>query len=270
MLALVCAAPVVASYVAYYWFRPPGQVNYGELLDAKPAQEIVGTLPGDGKFRLSDYRGRWLFLTVDAGPCEDACQRKLYATRQARTIQGREQERVVRMWLQATDAPALARQFLAEHPGLIVARVDPAQWAPGVYLELTDAEPVQLGRHGNLLGWYTPRREDGLFVFEFGPRQCPAGDFAVAGEAIAATRFYYDFSDGSSGTVAVVGLISDELVASITLTRNGKPDAQAVLGAGTFVIPAMIGLSETSSRTYLTARDAAGNVLERLPYRQDN
>ena len=146
--------------------------------------------------------------------------------------------------------------------------VDPAQWAPGVYLELTDAEPVQLGRYGNLLGWYTPGREDGLFVFEFGPRQCPAGDFAVAGETIAATRFYYDFRDGSSGTVAVVGLISDERVASITLTRNGKPDAQAVLGAGTFVIPAMIGLSETSSRTYLIAGDAAGNALERLPYRQ--
>jgi hypothetical protein len=134
MLALVCAAPVVASYVAYYWFRPPGQVNYGELLEAKPAQEIVGTLPEDGKFRLSDYRGRWLLLTGDAGPCEDACQRKLYATRQARTIQGREQERVVRMWLQANDAPALGRQFLAEHPGLIVARVDPAQWSalPGL------------------------------------------------------------------------------------------------------------------------------------------
>ncbi|HWZ72873.1 MAG TPA: cytochrome C oxidase subunit I [Casimicrobiaceae bacterium] len=134
MLALVCAAPVVASYVAYYWFRPPGQVNYGELVEARPVQEIVGTLPDGGKFRLSDYRGRWLLLAVDAGPCEDECQRKLYATRQARTIQGREQDRVVRMWLQATDAPALAPQFLAQHPGLIVARVDPAQWAalPGV------------------------------------------------------------------------------------------------------------------------------------------
>jgi len=62
------------------------------------------------------------------------CQRKLYATRQARTIQGREQERVVRIWLQATDAPMLAPQLLAQHPGLVVARVDPAQWAalPGV------------------------------------------------------------------------------------------------------------------------------------------
>src|SRR5205814_8604880 len=126
--------PVAASYAAYYWFRPAGHVNYGQLLDAQPAPEIGGKLADGAPFRLSGYRGRWLFLTVDPGACEDACQRKLYASRQARTIQGREQERVVRMWLQATDAPALARLFLAEHPGLIVARVDPAQWAalPGV------------------------------------------------------------------------------------------------------------------------------------------
>jgi hypothetical protein len=148
--------------------------------------------------------------------------------------------------------------------------VDPAQWTPGVYLELTDAEQVQLGRYGNLLGWYTPRREDGLFVFEFGPRQCPVGEFAVVGETITATRFYYDFRDNSSGTVAVVGLVNDDRVVSITLSRSREPDAEATLGGGTFVIPAMVGLSESSSHTRLTARDAAGNELERLPYRQDN
>jgi hypothetical protein len=147
--------------------------------------------------------------------------------------------------------------------------VDPGQWVPGVYLELTDAEWVQLGRYGNLLGWYTPRREDGLFVFEFGPRQSPVGEFAVVGETITATRFYYDFRDNSSGTVAVLGLVNDDRVASITLSRSREPDAEATLGGGTFVIPAIVGLNETSSHTHLTARDAAGNELERLPYRQN-
>jgi len=134
LLALVCAAPVLASYLAYYWFRPSGHVNYGELLEARPAQEIAGILPNGGKFRLSDYRGRWLFVMADAGPCDDTCQRKLYATRQARTIQGREQDRVVRIWLQATGAPAVAPQLLAQQPGLVVARIDPDQWAalPGI------------------------------------------------------------------------------------------------------------------------------------------
>jgi hypothetical protein len=68
----------------------------------------------------------------------------------------------------------------------------------------------------------------------------------------------------------VVGLVNDERVASITLSRNREPDAEATLGGGTFVIPAIAGLSEGSSSAHLTARDAAGNVLERLPYRQNN
>jgi cytochrome oxidase Cu insertion factor (SCO1/SenC/PrrC family) len=129
LLALVCAAPVVASYAAYYWFHPTGHVNYGELVAAAPARDIVGTLPDGGKFRLSDYRGRWLFLAADAGACEDLCQRKLYATRQARTIQGREQERVVRLWLQSTGAPAPARELLTQHPGLVAARVPASDWS---------------------------------------------------------------------------------------------------------------------------------------------
>jgi hypothetical protein len=153
---------------------------------------------------------------------------------------------------------------------LIVAERPYGQWAPGAYLELTSAEPVQLGRYGNLLGWYTPRQENGLFVFEFGSRQCPLGEFAVTGETISATRFYYDFRDNSSSTVAVVGLVNDKRVASITLSRSRQPDAEAVLGAGTFVIPALTDLSEISSSTHLTARDAVGNVLEGLPYRQNN
>ena len=148
--------------------------------------------------------------------------------------------------------------------------VDPGQWVPGVFLKLTDAEQVQLGRYGNLLGWYTQRQENGLFVFEFGPRQCPLGEFAVVGETITVTRFYYDFRDNSSGTVAVVGLVNDERVASVTLSRSREPDAEATLGGGTFVIPAVAGLSETSTHTRLTARDAAGNELERLPYRESS
>jgi glycerol kinase len=87
---------------------------------------------------------------------------------------------------------------------------------------------------------------------------------------MTATRFYCDFRDSSCGTVAVAGLVSDDRVASITLICSRAPDAEATLGGGTFVIPALAGLSETSSRARLTARDAAGHELERLPYRQDD
>ena len=56
------------------------------------------------------------------GDCGSACDKALYATRQARTMQGKDQERIVRAWLVAGDAmPAPA--LLAQHPDLVVIRV---------------------------------------------------------------------------------------------------------------------------------------------------
>jgi cytochrome oxidase Cu insertion factor (SCO1/SenC/PrrC family) len=128
LLALVCAAPVVASYVAYYWLRPAARVNYGELLDAKHASEIAGSGEDGAPWRLSSLRGRWVLVVADDGACDARCERALYATRQARTIQGREQERVVRLLLQPPGAPPLSAPLLAQHPGLIGVHADPAQW----------------------------------------------------------------------------------------------------------------------------------------------
>ena len=150
--------------------------------------------------------------------------------------------------------------------------VDPDQWVPGVHLTLTDAERLQLGRYGDLLGWHRtgPGEDDGLTVFDFGPQQGPLQPFAVIGTTITATRMYYDFQHGSSDTVALVGLVDDDRVASITLRRNGEPDVAAVVDGGTYAIPGLVGLSESGAGgARLTVRDGAGNVLEDLPYRRD-
>ncbi|HEX5865459.1 MAG TPA: hypothetical protein VF014_14600 [Casimicrobiaceae bacterium] len=129
VLVLVCAAPVVASYVAYYWLRPAAHMNYGELLGATPAPEITGVGSDGAPFRLSGLRGRWVLLVVDGDACDARCERKLYATRQARTMQGREHERIARVWLQPVGAPPPAAEFLARNPGMTLVRGDPRQWA---------------------------------------------------------------------------------------------------------------------------------------------
>jgi hypothetical protein len=148
--------------------------------------------------------------------------------------------------------------------------VDPDHWEPGVCLKPTDAEQVQLGRYGNLLGWHNSRGyEDGLLVFDFGPQQGPLHQFAIIGETITATRMYYGFANGSSGSMAVVGLINDDRVASITLSRKERSDVEAALDTGTFAIPAVEGLRENDPHAYLIVRDKAAKVLERLPYRQN-
>ena len=150
LLALVCAAPVVASYVAYYWLRPAAHVNYGELL-ARPAPEIAGVTDGGAAWNLSSLRGHWILLVADDIACEAHCERALYATRQARTIQGRERERVVRVLLQPPDAPPLDAALRAQHPGLIVARVDPAQWTPPSALGAAAPGIVLVDPLGNLV-----------------------------------------------------------------------------------------------------------------------
>jgi hypothetical protein len=127
LLAVICAAPVVASYVAYYWLHREARVNYGEL-DARPAPAIVGKVEG-ARWELASEKGHWVLLVVAGAQCDARCERALYATRQARTIQGREQERIARVLLQPAGATAPGAVFLDQHPGLVAAQGDPEQWA---------------------------------------------------------------------------------------------------------------------------------------------
>ena len=125
LILAVGLAPIVASYSFYYFSPRDPQVNYGELLPTRPAPQVAGTLADERPFRLADLRGRWVLVAAAPGACDDACARTLYATRQARTMQGREQDRVVRVWL-VGDAGAPAPALIAQHPGLVIVRVAPA------------------------------------------------------------------------------------------------------------------------------------------------
>jgi hypothetical protein len=129
LLSLVALAPIVESYVAFYWFAPTKRLNDGELLAPAPAPTLSGTALGGGPFTLAELRGKWILLIVGGPDCAAACEKALYATRQARTIQGREQDRVVRALLQPTGADALSPGLLAAQPGLIAARADPTALA---------------------------------------------------------------------------------------------------------------------------------------------
>jgi surfeit locus 1 family protein len=129
LLALVALSPIVAAYIAYYGFSPTKRVNYGELLDPAPAPVITGAYLDEKPFALGELRGRWVLLVVSGPGCDDACRRTLHATLVARTIQGPEQDRVVRAWLQPEGAPPPPAGLLAGQPGLVAARAAPADLA---------------------------------------------------------------------------------------------------------------------------------------------
>lgn len=139
LIAAVALAPMVGATVAYYFFPGSAQTNYGKLLEVGPAPSVTGTTLDGKSFALSHLHGKWVLIHAGSGNCAGACERELYATRQARTIQGREQDRVVRAWL-ITDEVTPDSRILQEHPGVIVARVSPGALAAlpagagGIYL----------------------------------------------------------------------------------------------------------------------------------------
>ena len=147
LIAAVCIAPIVASYTAYYLFPRDAQVNYGTLLPTVPVPALDGARGDGAPFRLADLRGRWVLLLTGSGRCDATCERMLYATRQARTMQGREQERIVRVLLVAGGAIPDAA-LLSQHPGLVVAQVPAGALAalPGAAGETYVVDPL-----GNLV-----------------------------------------------------------------------------------------------------------------------
>jgi hypothetical protein len=120
LVAAACLAPVIASYAVYYLYPRSAQVNYGTLLEVAPAPTIEGVQEDGTPFRLVDLRGRWVLLAAGTAGCDAACERALYAMRQAHTMQGKERDRIVRVWIDAGGAPPIP-QLRQQHPGLIVA-----------------------------------------------------------------------------------------------------------------------------------------------------
>lgn len=126
-LAAITIAPVAASYAIYYLFPRDSSANYGTLLPTASAPALAGARADGTPFALADARGRWVLLVV-AGPgagCGADCERMLYATRQARAMQGREQGRLVRV-LVGDGAPEPPTQGGDGAPDFVAARVDAA------------------------------------------------------------------------------------------------------------------------------------------------
>ena len=132
----VCAAPLIASYVVYYggFAESFGRTNYGTILD--PRQHETPELKAstlDGKPTSIDaLKGKWLMVRTGPAACDDACRKQMFAMRQLRLMQGKEMDRVERVWL-VTDSAPLDTVVLKEYDGVTVLRVDPQalqQWLP--------------------------------------------------------------------------------------------------------------------------------------------
>ncbi|WP_089397882.1 SCO family protein [Noviherbaspirillum humi] len=136
MLAIlaVCAAPLIASYLTYYVIKPQGRTNYGELID--PRQHPQPTMKAktlDGSpVDLAAYKGKWQMLQAGPAQCDDACRKHLHDMRQLRLAQGKDMDRIERVWL-ITDEQPVETILIREYDGTHMLRAPAEQikaWLP--------------------------------------------------------------------------------------------------------------------------------------------
>jgi hypothetical protein len=149
LLGAVFGLPLALAALAYWLDWAPGTTaNYGELVT--PPRPLAGP-PFDA------LRGRWVLVSFDAAACDAYCERKLYFMRQLRRAQGKDQDRVERLWV-LTDAAQPRAALLAAIEGTRIAREAalaerfPAAAAPTDHIFVVD--PL-----GNLMMRY-PRDPD--------------------------------------------------------------------------------------------------------------
>jgi len=106
LVLLICALPVVASYITFYVIRPEGRTNYSELIVPQrplPADLQLTDLQG-APVKAEALKGQWLLIVVSGGACDAVCEKHLWLQRQLRETLGREKDRLDKVWLITDDA----------------------------------------------------------------------------------------------------------------------------------------------------------------------
>lgn len=130
----ICAAPMIASYFTYYVIKPTSRTNYGALIDPRAyPMPALGATTLEGKpVTLDAYKGKWMMVQVNDADCREPCKKRLHDMRQLRLAQGKDMDRIERIWL-ITDKEPLDTVVMREYDGTHMLRVNPdvlKAWLP--------------------------------------------------------------------------------------------------------------------------------------------
>jgi hypothetical protein len=134
MVLAVCAAPMIFSYLTYYVIKPAGRTNFGDLINprAHPIPALNATTLDAQPASLDAWKGKWIMLKVGPSACAKDCMDQLFAMQQLRSMQGKDMERIERVWL-ITDAAPLETSLIRQLDGVRMLRAPAdvvANWLP--------------------------------------------------------------------------------------------------------------------------------------------
>lgn len=106
LLALVCFAPVLASYFSFFVVQPRGAPQFGTLIEPPQLMPDVQVRQDGGPpMPLRSLRGQWLLLSVAGAACDARCESNLYLQRQLREMLGKDKDRLDWVWLVSDSQP---------------------------------------------------------------------------------------------------------------------------------------------------------------------
>lgn len=106
-LFVVFALPAAVATLMYVTgWRPSSTGNHGELIQPARFIEDRAMQSIDGKpVKFSELQGKWTMVYFDTAACPEECVKQLYTMRQTHIAQGKDQDRVQRIFI-LTDAIA--------------------------------------------------------------------------------------------------------------------------------------------------------------------
>ena len=136
LLLAISLAPVLFALAAYYipglGLRPDDSSAYGRLIEPQRPVPDNAALPLrrlDGQpFDLQSLRGRWVLVSADDSACPESCVRKLFILRNSHASQGKNVERLARIWF-VTDQGQPTEQILQAYQGTHMLQADPQRLA---------------------------------------------------------------------------------------------------------------------------------------------
>jgi len=120
-VVLSFVAPAVLAYSVYFFGDIQSFTNKGEILDPIVNISEFGLREKDGTPIPKDkLTYKWRMISFLKADCDEACQSRIYDTRQVYTSLGKDRHRVMRMFVHLEPASeALDRLVEEQHPNVI-------------------------------------------------------------------------------------------------------------------------------------------------------
>ncbi len=167
-------APVVLAYVVYFFVDVKSFVNHGEILN--PIIHISSFKLKDENNQLIPSKKltyKWRLISFLGKDCDQKCENRLFDTRQIHTSLGKDQHRLMRMFIHLQPASeSLSKMIAVTHPNVIQVNGDAGVIIKALDNNIHDGVGIRndetyiMDPMGNVMMRFTREQSDKDFLYD--------------------------------------------------------------------------------------------------------